>query len=1110
MTDYKPIAHQLARVRRTWKRTSALAGLAVTVLETTGLFTVMLLVDLLFRPGLQGRVVLLGLLVVAALVFLVRHALKPLFRHIPDEQVALYIEENNPGFEGALIAAAEFGRSGDDAIVSTILNEAERRASRFDVRSVTAKIAPWKYVWSSAAVLAFYALAGWIFPSTVGQHALRVMAPWRADKPAPGAVAPVRPPVKPDIQFTLSATNADILRGSEFNLEAGLSRDPDSAVALHFRTLGETTSNRWYDLPMTSIEKMHAYAGVLPDINEDMECFVSAERFRSATCRIRVYDPLVVEAVEVITRYPAYLELPDRVERRQSGDVDAPEGATVTLRVLANRPLKSGRLDWEGGASQPLIPMTNESVVATASFPVATNAAYRFRVEDDMGQVVESRGQAFVKMLPDQPPVITLQKPVTPPEQVTPLSELSLEAVANDDFGLAGVDLVYRCGGETEGPEQRIPLSLPAGAGGAEILAAFLFEMENVKPALHGGEVITWFLEARDRKKQTAATDLAILPVRYLDIWAVEDQMDHAAHEVKEPPSLAAILQSAFRLAKIRPQLAPRDFEKQVDDLALTMINAETKDVWVFVEVTKATPPQNIPKIKRVNSLAVEGHSALVAHQADQAVEKLRRAVMLMISMGLLEETVATKPPPAAVSAASAASEQQMMQQMETMANLEKTAAKEAQATPKSQAMEKADKTEAVQKMLGEFAKTQQKNTETAKALEKKAAEAAAKGMPPPAQQGARSQAAAEQQKLAESVQKAADQVAQETALDKAQRQRTAEAMRDAARRMNNAASEMKEGRLEKAAQEAEAARKNLSMARDEMGASSLNTLAEALARVESAASKSLRTQQEIARATQAAAKPAANAAAAARLERDLKALAARQAAVKVDVDSLQEAVGALKQAVESGTVRPETAAHIEAVEREMKRGRAPQKAVNAAVALAASNTDEASAAQQAVAATLEKVQAGLQRASDTMATGFEAELKRARSEAEQVKQALEEARKPGARQNGTEPEAARNALDTAARLARHLQAREFVGTEAQQALNAALKQVQEGDLRADKAEPAARALSGSVEKVRSELETAWTKLLENKKLFSAQREDCPPQYRPLVNQYFETLSGGK
>lgn len=1112
MTDYKPIAAQLGRVRRAWKRTAALAGLAVTVLEAAGMLAVLVLADLLFRPGVQGRLALMALLLGAVGTLLVRHVLRPLFRRIPDSQVALYVEEHNPGFEGALIAAAEFGRQapaeGRAEIVATILAEAERRAAHFDARSVTRLLRLRKYAWSAASVVAAYGLASLVFPQTVGRHAVRVIAPWRAPntQQAVGFVAAV--PVKPDIAFALSSTNADVLRGAAFRIEAALSRDPDATVQIHFRSCGESaSSSRWYAAAMKSVEKVRTYEGVLPDVNEDMECYVSAERFRSSACRLRVYDPLAVEALETVIHYPAYLELPDRVERRPTGDVAAPEGAQVTLRVLANRPLQAGELAWTDGPAQPLSPVAGESNVAAAVFTVTTNRAYRFRISDAMRQVVESPAEAYVKVLPDNPPTITLRRPVTPPESVTPLSAFTVAAGVADDFGVAGVDLVYRCGAETEGPEQRVPLALSNRIAETESPVSILFSMPAVRPPLAGGEVIAWHLEARDRKNQTATTDLILTPVRYLDVWSTENWESPEEHHVEEePPSLAAILQDAFHLAARRALLAPRECDQQTDDLAQTMVNARTKAVWTFVKVKHGTPPADVPKIKMVNALAAKGHAALVAHQLDPAVDELRHAVMLMIAMGLLEDMKLVREPPSASAAQADANQQLMNQQMQAMAALEQQAAQTHNAD-KDHKLEQADKSADAQKKLAELAQEQKKHADQADAMARKEADAAAKGTPPPDQQGARQQAANAQQALAETVKQAANAMDHEQGLDAAQRERTGEALRNAARHMDNAAHEMQTGRLEKAAREAAEAHTQLATARNEIAVTGLEKLAETLAKAEQQAGQARHQQQEIAKATAAAAAAPQTA----RNAPQMQVLAAQQARVKTDLDGLQETVNALKQAVERGEVRPETAAHIQAAEQELRHGRAPQKAASAAVALAAQRPEDAAPEQQAVAATLEKAHAHLQQASDGMAAGYEAELKRAQAEARQAAQKIAGLQQPQPAADAAEHQArTADALETAGRLAHHVAARDFVTPPTLQGLQQQLQQAQSGGGRVEEEKKAAIALAAAVQRVHEELDVAAERLQASKKLFSSQREECPPQYRPLVNTYFEKLSEGK
>lgn len=1114
MTNYQPIAAQLGRVRRAWKRTAALAGLAVTVLETAGMFTVALLVDLLFRPGMQGRLVLLGVVLATVTALLVRHVLRPLFRRIPDEQVALHIEENNPGFDGALIAAAEFGRqkagSGNAEIVEAILASAESRAGRLDVRHVTRLLRLRKYAWLAVAVVVAYGTISALFPSTVGHHAMRVVAPWRTtETPAtPANAAPVAPP---EITFSLSATNANVLRGAAFRLEAALSRDPNGPVQIHFRSFAAPAAEgRWYAAPMKSIEKVHAYENILPDVNEDMECYVSAERYRSESCRIRVYDPLAVEAVETIVHYPDYLALPDRVSRQANGDLAAPVGSTGTVRILANRPLVAGSLTWDDGTTQPLVPGTDvgtNDFAAAASFAVTTNRTFRFRVEDSMGQVFDSPAEAYVKALADLPPSVALKRPAMPPDSVTPLSELRVEATVSDDFGVAGAELVYHCSGETDGPEQRLPVSLAtnAAAPGAELPATLRFRISEALPALHGGDVLVWHVEVRDRKQQTAVTDLMLTPVRHLDIWPTEffvPSEEHMAEE--EPPSLLAILQSAFRLAAQRDALAPLDFKRQADDLALTMIDAKTQAVWVFVKPKPNTPPDQVKKMARINALAAEGHKALAAHQLDPAVDSLRRAVTLMIAMGLIEDPAIERIPPSA-SAVQPEAAAQTKQQLEAMAELERQVAQEAQNVPKEKQMENADKTEELKRKLDELAAEQKKNADAAREIEKKAAETAA----PPEQAGARKQATEEQKKLADKVKDTADKVEQDRDLDPAQAKKTAEAMRDAAREMDQAAHEMQQGRVEKAAQAADAALRTLEAAGNRLDTAAQDKLAQALAKAEKQASQALRKQEEIAKDTTATPpKPTTPVE-----QQKMQSLAMRQARVKADLDALQQTVSTLKQAVEAGAAKPETARHIQDAERELRRGRPAQKAANAAVALTARNREEALAAQKQAAESLTKAQASLRQASDSTATGYEAELDRARHEAEQAQQQLQELQaKPAAAPQAQDRQAkAEDALDTATKLARHVQSRDFVTPQTTQELREQVeKTAAAGPSRIEEDKEKAMALMAAVQKVRTELDAAHEKLQESKRLFSSQREECPPKYRPLVNKYFESLSEGK
>src|SRR4051812_9452358 len=90
---YAALGASLARVRWALKRAAAIQGLAIVVIEGVGMLLVLALLDRLYRLPQGLRIAALAESGLALAALAVRHVLRPLLRAIPDEQLALYIEE---------------------------------------------------------------------------------------------------------------------------------------------------------------------------------------------------------------------------------------------------------------------------------------------------------------------------------------------------------------------------------------------------------------------------------------------------------------------------------------------------------------------------------------------------------------------------------------------------------------------------------------------------------------------------------------------------------------------------------------------------------------------------------------------------------------------------------------------------------------------------------------------------------------------------------------------------------------------------------------------------------------------------------------------------------
>src|ERR1700748_3025503 len=98
--DYGRLSARFAVVRRAWKRAAMLSGLAIVLTESIGIFTALLFLDWLYQPQRIIRIAIFALALAVIAYLLVRHVVKPLMRKIPDEQIALYIEENRAELGG--------------------------------------------------------------------------------------------------------------------------------------------------------------------------------------------------------------------------------------------------------------------------------------------------------------------------------------------------------------------------------------------------------------------------------------------------------------------------------------------------------------------------------------------------------------------------------------------------------------------------------------------------------------------------------------------------------------------------------------------------------------------------------------------------------------------------------------------------------------------------------------------------------------------------------------------------------------------------------------------------------------------------------------------------
>jgi hypothetical protein len=163
-------------------------------------------------------------------------------------------------------------------------------------------------------------------------------------------------------------------------------------------------------------------------------------------------DVALYEGVELRYSFPAYLRLDPRTDFG-TGDVQAPTGTHVTVRVEADRPLAWARLELEGGPAQD---MEVDGSGAEGRLVVQQDGAYRIVLQGLEGETDPEPPRHAVRAVPDREPTVRLSSP-SGETVLPPGGDLDLVWRVADDHGVAELELVieHEANGEPGEAESR-------------------------------------------------------------------------------------------------------------------------------------------------------------------------------------------------------------------------------------------------------------------------------------------------------------------------------------------------------------------------------------------------------------------------------------------------------------------------------------------------------------------------------------------------------------------------------------------------------------------------------------------------------------------------------
>jgi hypothetical protein len=270
-------------------------------------------------------------------------------------------------------------------------------------------------------------------------------------------------------------------------------------------TLSVAVGDDTRSVSMSPANEPGTFAVTVDSVTTSFAYSVTAAKARSADYAVSVIRPPRVERIDLYYEFPRAVGLEPRTDE-DSGDIYGPPGTNVRLTIAADKPIASASLLLDDGTT---VPLTANADRLDGGLTIDGDGSYRIALRDQDGLESPGDTEYFIRTLDDRPPDVRIVRPASD-KHVMPLEEVQIEARADDDFGIASLEIVIQA---PSGKERAVPLGGGRGLTAAGVHTLFMEDL-NVQP----GDFVAYYARARDvnrgRRSTEARSDIFFLEVK--------------------------------------------------------------------------------------------------------------------------------------------------------------------------------------------------------------------------------------------------------------------------------------------------------------------------------------------------------------------------------------------------------------------------------------------------------------------------------------------------------------------------------------------------------------------------------------------------------------------
>ena len=632
---YAELQTKILDARRVWKRSIFWAGFAIVLTGIIAVFVGEAIIDWLMPLPSVVRIALLTLGVGVTGYLLYKYLVRPLRAALTLRDIALNVEQNHPDLEDRLVSAIEFGnRESTDPIeahmLQRLIEDTTQRVKSIDFKATVDHSRTRKHVGIAALVAVGCCVLALLFPTQLHTSLLRVLVPWEKTEPVLTT------------KLTVEPGSVRILRGKSLPIHVTVTGKSAEKAVLTYENIenreatpSETETTQQQINMLQNPDDKRGFAYEIFNIDADMEYYVVANETTSERYTVEVFEMPKVTEISVAYTYPDYTGLKPIVQTG-TGDIQAVVGTQARIRLTTNKAIQTATFSLKMDVTSKESDETQESAstqmvisdgnILTTTVDVIGDGTYAVSLLGIDGFNNEIPIEYAIKAIPDTVPEVVIKEPGRD-IKTTKLGEVEIIAEATDDYGIAELKLMYRIGSD-ELQELTLETSTPDDvieSGAVDTVQrrvadgsyTFYLEEFDVEP----GDIISYYAHAVDNNTRTgpgeASSDIYFIEIRPFN----EDFQEMEAEQGPPMPNpLLEILAS----------------QKQIIRETAKHINAKPSSVTDEYRsaVKKTGDKQNKLKDKTQEladefSMAMQGNSPItpeILMNLEDAIAKMREA----------------------------------------------------------------------------------------------------------------------------------------------------------------------------------------------------------------------------------------------------------------------------------------------------------------------------------------------------------------------------------------------------------------------------------------------------------------------------------------------------